>query len=297
MCDVDNRGFYDVFIPSLNGYFSFYEITTAQQMALAKTMIAEPGPYKTEFVKCIIKTLNQNNVDKICIESLNIVDGLCIMLALKCASISPDVALTVTCKNCKSKHNAKLVLDKIYDDLLKIEFNSAEIEGYRFGLPTLEDELNSMYAIKKYANLENNYKEMAILNVLRFVQNRKGFGFDINMFDEVELEQFEKMLSHITKLNQHVSTIEIYDINCMGKMCKTKLSRKLKFDFESLYGLYNLVFSPDLDHIYKDMYYMTKIGLQPSFIKGLTPLERTIFWSIYNDEQRQKNSKNKGSMI
>lgn len=291
---MKSTSFYDIFVPSLNEYKAFNEITTIQEKILSKSLIAEDSPYKTEFIKYLINLLKENSVDNVDIYSLTLIDCILIVLALRCYSIGSVLNLNITCNKCKAKHKVDLNLIKIYENLLKMQFSpkTFNIKNQKITcmLPTIEKELHTMYHIKKYLDKEDSYKEKAILNVNRFITS-PDTSFNVNYFDDYELEEFEQIVEYIQSYNDILSSIIPYKIKCSNSSCGQILTRQLSFDYNGLYSFLKLIFGTDLNSIYKDIYYLNKIGLSPIYTESLTSLERTVFWSVYNEEQKNKKAK------
>lgn len=53
------------------------------------------------------------------------------------------------------------------------------------------------------------------------------------------------------------------------------------------------MFHENLHAIYKEIFYLCKVGFSAEYIESITPLERKLNWQ-YHEEDREKN-KNKGT--
>lgn len=294
----DSRGFYDIYVPSLRKYLSFKEITTGQQKLLSKALMAEEGPYKTEFIKALIMVLNDNTIETTYVENFNIIDVMCIMLGLRCASISPNLNLTVTCNGCKSKHKINYELDVLYDKLIdhmKLnEKNSLNARLLKIKFPTLIKELELMYIFKE-EKLDN--KDFIVGNLLRFID----MPFDLHFFDEMEMENFQVYVGEIKKMSSIFNDIMIYRIECLGDQskditCNAVLRRDFAINYAVFYSFYNLIYNFDLKVLYKDLYYLSKLNIPPTYAEKLSAIDRSILWSVYSDEQKQKQ-KSRGTQL
>lgn len=293
------KGFYDIYVASLNGFYSFKEITTKQQTFISKTLIAETGALKSEFLKGLIKILEENCVENIDIKKLTILDVLCIMLALKCVSAGEKILLKVTCPNCESVYDINIKADEIYNKIIEQKIKPKVIKINEFNiycdLPTLEKESEIIKIIKNKNYLEN-VKMMTIMGVCRFIKKVTSNGKEIKydpetFFDEFEMDDFKKIIDYVLQINSSLNKIVVYSLLCTSKGCNKNLKRIMSLNYQNLYSFYNLFCNVNLSSIYKDLYYLSKIGLSPDFIENLTTMERNIFWSIFSDEQQKKRNK------
>lgn len=284
--NTDIRGFYDVYVPSLDRYISFKEISTGQQKQICKTLMAEEGPYKTEFLKCVIKTLQDNIIESVDVSNLNIVDCMCIMLGLRCASITPDLSLTITCNKCSSKHVMTCRLDDLYEKIINNYKNSFFDNFFDIKFPSLKKELEIMYLLKKH---NSNKKDEVVLNLLRYINT----DLDLKIFDEMELSDFQKVVQTIHQANSLFKDIIIYNIECPGDKikkieCDRILCRFFRLDYATFYSFYNLMYGHDLKNIYKDVYFLSKLNIDPFYIESISSIDRSILWSVYGEEQKKK---------
>lgn len=86
---------FHIFIPSLQRDVPFLQITTSQQKTIIKSII-DSQVYNTEFIFAVYNIIKTNCIDKsIDVNTLTLLDKICIIMNLRCKSISNKYQMQV----------------------------------------------------------------------------------------------------------------------------------------------------------------------------------------------------------
>lgn len=296
--NTSNTGIYDIYIPSLSSVLPFKEINTAQQKRIAKAIVSGDDVYCTEFFYCILQIINENTVDPVEFNNLTIHDLLVILIAMRANSMGNLLTLSVTCNKCDAKHTINVDLYNLYKKLISKKSTLVTIESgtnnFEISLPRLEHEKETIYKIKsKLVLQENIVKDFFALNTLRyfnidsFNDYQSAYDFIMNLF----LPEFNELKNKIDTINNLVSDCTLFDFKCV-KTCDTHHKKTLSYDIGYFYSFLKLLFSEDLLTLYKDIYYLQKIGIQPEYAQTLTSMERQLLWNYFLEDEKTKKEKN-----
>ena len=290
------RGIYDIYIPSLERVYPFREVNLSQQKRLVKSIITGDEVYCTEFLYTLLNIITENSVENINLEKLDLHDILVIAIGMRANSIGYKMKLNVTCNKCQAIHTVSMNLQTIYDTLIKsnpvehtIKINDLT---FKCKLPGSQDEKKFLYDVKSaITRNEDLIEKFIILNIDRYVGAFSTINDKCKFYKNLPVDVFTQLLKTVESINNHIQDIVLFDIKCV-KDCPAKLTKNLSYDVEYLYAFMKLIYSEDLMALYKDIYYLQKIGIEPEYAEGLTAPERQLMWNYFlADEDRKKKLK------
>lgn len=289
------KTFNDIFVPSLLDNVSFSEINTSQQLRLSKALIAS-DVYKKEFIQTIIHVLEENihtkNID--IINDLNLHDVIVIFTGLHCISESNIVKMKITCNKCKNVHSLSIDLNKIYDKLCLVTPKEVRIDNSCIiKIPSIKKELDYINMSKNvFRNPVNRNKtqHIGLLNIWRFIESnniiKKSFE-DIVNENEIKLKNIFDGIKQIMSI---YNDVYVYKFKCVGD-CNVTYNKRLSLNTTKYYNFFNYLYHRNnILSIYKDIYHLSKIGLDPQYINSISGFERNVYWNLYGKEIEKKKN-------
>lgn len=291
---------YNTELPFSGKKIKFREITTNEQLLLAKANLSFPNKRENyydynDFIFKIIKGCIENYEE---FENINIIDYVLFLTKLRIVSIGPTLEFVTKSedeevKTSKTTLNLNLFLKNLY-------YAANE---------TIKDNFISEGNIK----IKINWPSTKSINVFQdLIKKSDSNGENItNSFQEfveyIEINE-EKIVFSGFDYNQKIQLIEKLSVSLMRKLQETILSNLKQLSECDLWGIesfknhvfnfYNLsyidfirlFFSYDVRSLYQEIYYMANEGLPPDYILNISPIERKIYSSIITEARKRKES-------
>lgn len=286
---------YSVQLPFSKKVFSYRELSSKEQITLAKSNIV--FPYDEDGIvdySRIIKKIIRNCVEeKTEFQNINILDYIMFAIKLRIASIGSDITLNL---------GEKEVDGQILKTSFTIDLNRVLKNIYDFGTISNEDSIVEHKDVKVYLNWpllkfeEYCIKEHSINDLLsttyefieKIVYNKKTIN--VQLFDEKEKEKiFDKLPAALrNKIQLKVLTI------------LRSISQKNIFEIEGFEGVglnfYNkshivmlrLLFQFNLKEIYYEYYVLASRKIDLSYVDSISISERKVFCSLVEQEINSK---------
>lgn len=293
----------DLYVPSKKELIPFREINMTQQLNISKASAISNDLYCTELLYELIEVM-QENCPGINIFELSLYDFLLIILGLRASSIGVTVPLNIICNKCKTTHKYDLRLDKMYSDLCQAQISTQviRINDFQFtvNIPSLDKELENISQLKYIAFKDDPdiLKLSFILNIDRYVQSVTNNNNNtlINLtsiiekrefYDKFSIASFSDLLLAIQKIQLNYP---IFNFSCGIKGCDKKIYKTLNWDIDKYYFLIKLLFNDSIIDIFKNMFYLQKIGIPMNYSEKLTSQETKIIWNFFDELEQKKNN-------
>ena len=292
----------DLYIPSKKGLFAFREINTHQQRRICKSSAISNDLYCTEFLLEILDVIQDNCMANIDIKNINIHDLLLIAIGLKASSTGINIPLNIICNKCESKHKFDFKLDKLYSDLCQKNPQTIIISDddyiFEISIPIVKKELDILYNLKTIAFTDDpdSVKKSFIINTNRYIQCIKNkntndyitFNNLNDLFDFYKILPIKTIIDILTSIQQIQLNYPIFDFICGIDKCDRQLYRILNYDIDKFYFILKLIFNESIIDIFKDIFYLQKIGISTEYAEQLTHYERNIIWGFFDELERKK---------
>lgn len=293
-----------IWIPSLQEFKRFSEITTRDHRILTKSMHSD-----LEFIYTLNELIKEKSMENVDINRLTLIDKYIICLYLRIFSIGNKLSLSISCPTCgvEFSHNMDInqfmesgidVLDKVYDESIDSENFSVDL-----GIPTIGNEYDIAKHLEtnkiKRGSLDSNLTHNVISHI-KSLTIKTPKQTTIN-FSEISIDDSIKIIKSIpitlfNKIqNEFISPItdkihpKILNIPCKTKTCK---NIDLELNLNNINDLLKLMFQESPVKILEEIYLLGKYGnANPFFIESITPIERELIIDAQIRENKSKDSK------
>lgn len=291
-----------IWIPSIQNYLRFSELTNDQYRCLLKVL---DDPTEVEFFYQLNQTIKNNLITPFDVDLLTTIDRFIICVFLKMYSCSSHISLTRVCEKCKNSSTINLDLSKSIPVLApKIDkkfLTSIQYEMYRcqVDIPTIKTEYeifeNSLIKNEDRTSLDNVYDNYIISHI-------KTLNVEDNLvdFNALDLKSKKMVFSKLpaglidnirneflTPIHESLVDISFMDMSCVG--CKEKFDLKFQINFIS--DLIKIIFKDNsIGSLMMDVYNLgTAAHIDPNFLMQISPMEMGILVDYAKEINKQKS--------
>jgi len=289
---------YSVDLPHTKTKVKFREITTEEQIILAKANLNFPPEpqFFYEYNKVILDVVSKCVEDFNVFNNINIVEYVLFLVKLRIISVGSSIEFLLKDQERKTK-----VLIDLKSYMLNL-FNGANFFDTVENNTLLDDKfiiklswpkMNSLSLFNSFI-LENK-NELDILNgsIQEFIEyveyDKLKIEFD-NLTTDQKLKLFEKLPMRIVKVIQEKT------LNALKQLFEYDLFnidvfKDQKFNFYNLNFIEHIkmFFSYDIRSLYKEILFMSSYNLPPSYVLSISPSERSIYSSIIEEQNKKKD--------
>lgn len=291
-----------VWIPSLQDFKRFAEITTRDLRILARTLDNE-----LEFIYTMNELLAEKSLTNININELTLIDKYVICITLRIFSMGDTIPLKAQCSTCGLSVDHMMnvndfmtsgldVLDKKY--FMEITDGSFVVG---VGMPTIGTEFDIVKNLEINKIKRNSVDSELIHKTLSYIQTLKIKDTVINLadieFDNL-LEIYKKLPGTILNKIQDefikpiadTITPKLFEIECKTKGCKPIVA---DLRLENINDIVRLIFRASPGDILEEIFLLGKLGsMDPFYIDSLTPAEKDVIIMLQNKSNHEEDSQN-----
>ena len=293
------KTFNNIYVPSVEDNVLFSEINTHQQLALSKALISS-DVYKDEFIQTVMYLLKENlqNIPSSTIDTFDVHDMITILTGLHCISETDVVKIKITCKKCGNTYTVDVNLGNIYDKLKTLRSKTFKInDQINVKLPSIKKEIEYIKLSKKIMSdisISNKVQYIGIANIYRFTDIYLNHEDVFKYFDDLDDKILKNIIKSINEVSSMYNDTYIYKFNCVER-CTSHYTKKISIETSKFYSYFNYMYNYNsMIGIYKDIYHLSKVGLDPSYINTISGFERNIYWGLYGKEIEKKKNILKG---
>lgn len=282
------RNSFLIWIPSLQQFHRFFELTVDQLRCLLKIIDEE----EIEFVFLMNKILRQNMDGDIDIDSLTTIDRFVIFLFLKIHSCSTYISLSKKCEKCSQVTNIRVDLNNLVTLIApKIDKQFAtHIPHGDFivecNIPSLKEEygilyfnkVNNIYNKDAYARLNeyilSHVKKIYIKNT-EIVLGNYDYKIQTEIFNKLPAAIVLEIQRHfLNPIHNDISDISFLDITCK---CGDRFT--LSFDVKYINDMIKLIFR---DYDFRGILRMFSSleNIDTKFIASISPMELDVLYKM-----------------
>lgn len=301
---------YLIWIPSLQEYKRFKELTTAHQKLLSK--LAEEN---LEFIYHLNNLLWELSVDELNINSLNLIDKYIICAYLRMRCIDTVVPLMISCPECGAEFEEKIDINNFIENNISILDRSytqrvvCDDYALQCDIPIIGDEYNLLYILETNQIETNSVDNVYSYHTYSYIKSLeiKNSFFDLKDFSITDRVKILKEIplkvirmvqdKYMNPLFEQFNPV-VFDVPCPTKKCKPF---KFNLNLMSINDLIKLMFQESPVEILREIYFLSRFSHINSFyVESLTPKERTTMIKFIAEENKAKqqaaeNAKGKGA--
>lgn len=289
-----------IWIPSLQDFVRFGEISSKEHRILAKTLENE-----LEFINTLNRLIFEKCLDEIDLSSLTILDKYVICIYLRVYSIGQEITISADCPNCGNKFSKTVdinkfiesgisVLDKQYKETIKL--GNFEITC---GIPTIHREYDLLKTIEKQNIEKGSIDEAMTHNIISYIESIKIKNKCIELRDlkpEDQIKLFKSIPSNIflKVKNEFISPIcqtirpSILNLECKTEGCE---SIEIELNMENINSLIRLLFQESPLSMLQELYFLSRYGkIDPFFLESLTPIEKKLIIDTHIKQNEKESS-------
>jgi hypothetical protein len=289
---------YNTELPFSNKKIKFREITTKEQLILAKANLSFPNTIENhkDFNDFVFKTIKNCIETQENFENINIIDYILFLTKLRIISIGSIMEFVSESKNSEVKSvkttlDLNLFLKNLYYGALKSLKNNIFKENdveVKISWPNV----NSIKIFQEVLNKEASEYDIFLETFQEFVEYIKIKDKKIvlnNFSKEQKLKILEKISSSLMK---KIQDSIVFIIKTMNETDLWGVSSFNQYTFNiynlSFVNFIRLFFAYDVKTIYQDIYYMAAESLPPEYVLSLSPAERKVHSSIIIEARKRK---------
>lgn len=296
-----------IWIPSLQTYKRFSELTTRHQKQLSKIVDDD-----LEFIFTLNSIIKDISIDDIDFDSLTLIDKYIICVYIRMICISTTLPLSISCPKCGASFMENIdinkiiednveVLDKDYKKIIKVnqfEFlcdvpsvgKEYELLEYLTNKQIQKNSVDNIYTIHTFSHI----KQMKISgNVCDF--SNLSIDDTVSILTKIPYKPlFEIQKKFIEPLTNQLNP-NILNVPCPTESCPPF---KLNLEISNINDILKLMFQELPVEILRDIYYLSKYcNMNPFYVETLTPKERNTMIKFLSDENKnEKESLNNSGM-
>lgn len=288
---------YNVELPLSNNQLFYKELTSKQQLTLAKADIMFPIENEdssdySKIVKEVISNCIENKED---FYKLNVIEYLLFLTKLRIVSIGNTLELSFQNSEDSSEMAIKITIDlnvfmkllyEAAEESLKnniIKFKDIEV---KLDWPSIKSE---KYFLKNKEDLVD-YISSTIPEYIKYIKTKNKKILFENFLHLEKIKLYENLPIKIK------DSIQEAVVEMTKKMSEKNLFAIKKMDYLK-FSLYNkshqhiirLLFSESLRNIYQEYYILASKNINPSYVDNLTISERKVYSSFVEEELKAKN--------
>jgi hypothetical protein len=290
---------YSAELPFSKKTLKFREITTEEQLILAKANLSFPNDKTNyfDFNNFVIETLSNCIENKNDFKKLNIIDFVLFLTKIRIVSIGNVIELATNSNNKKVKTqiNLNLFLKNLYNASIESLDNNIIIENnveVKLGWP----DLNSIKIFQELINQEKNQYKIFVDSFHEFIEYIKikdkkilFLSFDqsqkLKIIEKLSVSLIKKVQEKILESLRILMTYDLWNVSTF---------KDHTFNFYNLnfIDFIRLFFSYDIRSVYQEICYMSAKGLDANYILKLSPLERKIHFSVIQEQNQVEGERN-----
>ena len=289
---------YNIELPFSKKVINFKEITTKQQIILAKANLSFPESTSNyfdynNFIVKIISECIENPQD---LNQINLVDYILFLTKIRIISIGSTINLITETKgeikSAKTTLNLNHFLKSLYEAGVNSLIDDTIVEN-NVEVKICFPFLNSIKVFQDIINQKTNNYEAFIESYQEFIEyikirDKKILFFNFkteekkNILDKLSISIIKKIQDKIIEVLKVLTTSELWGVSNF---------KEHTFNFYNLsfVDFIRLFFSNDIKNVYKEICFMSNRGLTPEYILNLSPMERMIHISIVKEQIGAEN--------
>lgn len=290
---------YLIWIPSLQDYRRFGELTTLHQRRLSKL-----DEEDLEFLFQLNLIIEELCVDTVDLDKLTIIDKYIICAYLRMRCIDTALKLTMTCPKCGVDFTGTIDINDVIDsnvEVLDRNYNRTILVGdYQFdcGLPLMGTEYDLLKTITDRNINKTSPENMYSFHTMAHIKAMTIRGKSIN-FQECPIETTTLVLSQLPL--KTIQKIQLEFVNPIAKMLNPSLLDvpcptgtcppfQLSLDLTNLNDIIKLMFQESPVEILREIYYLSKEGVDANYVDTLTPKERSTMIKFIMEDRKQQRA-------
>jgi hypothetical protein len=292
---------HSVDLPYSNINIKFRELTTQEQILLAKINIIYPYNKDTlleccTFIKDTIESCVKNKDD---FRNINILDYIMFVVKIRMISIGDSIEFLLNNEKIKTKVKLNLnnYISNVYNasNFFELEENSLVKDDER----KMQIKINwpSLDSIEYFYKIFNTNNEYEIINnsLHEFIEYIKIKDFSNLYFKNFTTEQKIDMFGKLPLVLK--TKVQDLILKALDKLINYELFNISTFKDQKI-NLYNLsyvehlkmFFSYDLKSLHEEIYYLSTNNIPPEYTLKLSPAERNLYLSIIREHEKRKES-------
>lgn len=291
-----------IWIPSIQNYLRFSELTNNQYRGLLKVL---DDLTEVEFFYQLNQTIKDNLITPFDVDLLTTIDRFIICVFLKMYSCSSHISLTRVCEKCKNSSTINLDLSKLIPVLApKIDKKFSTVIQYEMykclvDIPTIKTEYeifeNSLLKNEDKTSLDNVYDNYIISHIKTLDVNNSQIDFnalDLKtkklIFSKLPAGLVDNIRNEfLTPIHESLADISFMDMSCAG--CKEKFDLKFQINFIS--DLIKIIFKDNsIGSLMMDVYNLGSAAhIDPNFLMQISPMEMGILVDYAKEVNKQKS--------
>jgi hypothetical protein len=300
-----------------NYFFKLKSINSFTQLNIAKKItISKLSDYLScvdfwDFLKKVLN-LSTSPDSREDLNKINVIDGISLLVKLRCISYGNELKLIVTksnsslsesereqlLKNPKSsvnKINLNLDLDMIIDGWVShvksvLEKNNHIQEGNFEVKIKLPDFKETPFINFNCENLNTEMDSYLHLYIDKLSFKEKEFPYcsltkdrQIQLLQSLPVGIYNKIKNTVFLINEQISSYNFYRVKVLEE-------DRIHFLNGSMPEFLGLIYTEKINNLYKEFYILGKKNIHPGFIEKISPLERHMFLGFIEEENTLKNN-------
>ena len=300
---------YLIWIPSLQDYRRFEEMTTTHQLMLLKSS------NELEFIYNINTLIFSLCVDTINFQSLTLIDKYIIALYLRMYSIGTDIEFSLNCPKCGVEFSTKVDLNDVIENNVSVldrPYEQEIISGkYSIicDIPTCGRDYNILKLKSSLDIQENSVESLFTFNLFSHIKKLKISGklIDLSKYTLEEVIQICKELpmSVIQDMQTKfmIPLSKTFIPKLLNVPCQTEKCPPFEYNLnvQNINEAIQLLYSGSPITIMQEIYYLSKYAnMSAEFLNTVSPKEREMFLKFLIDDKKEErehmNNQNSNSM-
>jgi hypothetical protein len=296
---------HSIWIPSLQKFCPFNNITTRQQLELARTIELDITKTTHDFDAMLVDILQTLSGDSVVIEDLSLLDKLTIVIQLAINGIGASRSVPYLCPLCEHTtmntlsvpaitEKLKEYLDKDYRTQITHKIAGNRVTVTFDVVPTRNQlKFNQLMLEKSGKGVQDVYQLLWLSNIT-IHQGRKTFAARIS---DLTLQQMQELMRQLPQplikdvqrlAAQHDTVHEIASLRCAH--CQN--AQPITFKLQGAAGLITTLLQLDISSIYSELFELKHNQLIGSIEDGLqlAPVERTVYRKLFQAASAKSSS-------
>jgi hypothetical protein len=293
---------YNVELPFTKNKINFREISTQDQISLAKSNLSNGNDLDSLYEYFILsKTLFEQCIkEKEILNKITVIEYVLFLVKLRMISVGLNIEFLLkneTSQKTKIKIELKTYLKNLYEIGKFFENDENQYVFDKNILIKLNwPRVNSIQNFKKLLSENKNEYQMVLETLQEYIQyieiKNKKIIFD-NFNDKQKIEMIDSLPINLKNKIQD-KIIQAISFIFETKLFDVKTFENERFNFYNLRFIEHIkmFFSYDIRSLYTELYYLASFHLPPDYILKISPSERKIYLSIIEEQQKAKENKN-----
>ena len=279
---------YGITIPTTNTIAYFTEFKSKHYKSFVKTLINNDPYIICEFIDGIIDKLMYRGPS---VHTLNVIDKLYILIALRANNVSPTIDFNLQIKDEKKK---QIIVTLMLNDMLNV------IETFKiknsFNVTSADTKTVITGTLPKWFYFDNLGSLIAsCIDTITFndkLINLTDFNIRdrISIVDQLPAPVFSEIVNLITEQNEVVSNTPIYTFDAGDVELAGTSEIKISLFDSSCFQLIKMIFGSNLKEFYEIDYHLGKAKVSYQMINDYTPAELSLLFNIISDDAKKQKA-------